>query len=165
MKKTSAPAAAGPRVWSEPEKAAIKQAILGLAFEEGMSLNKAMKELRKEREMPCRQTIYTWKEEDPAFAKALADARQDTADMFNDEAMALVHEMSDKIRHGISFNDQEVAGYKVAIEEYRREAGLRDDRNYSNRKKVDMNVTGAVDGAGMADVYAKMREAAAKKDE
>jgi hypothetical protein len=167
MKKTFGPATAGMKRWTDAELKELKDEILNLTFD-GISLNTALEKIAEERKknnlpMMSRREFFYRTEKDQEFNNALVISRRWTAGKFNDEAMTLVREMAGKIRHGVTFGDQEVQAYKVAIEEYRREAGLRDDRNYSDRKKVDMNVTGTVDGAGMAEVYEKMREAA-KKD-
>lgn len=111
--------------------------------------------------MPTAKTLGRWKKKYPGFLEATSEARRFSADLYNDRRMDLVDELIEKAREheqsGMDFPKGTVDAMKAAMQELAREAAIRDDSRFSDRKTVKVDV--AESGDGMAEVYAKMREA------
>lgn len=99
--------------------------------------------------MPDAKTLWSWKEKHPDFLHQSARARADSADVYNDrrqkKADALYRIAESHLRHGESIPKGVVEAIKVSIQEDAREAGLRDDSRFGDRKRVAL--TGADGGA------------------
>jgi hypothetical protein len=108
-------------------------------------------------DMPCIQTLWNWKEAHPEFLEQTARARRQSAELYALRAMQVAQETSDfaeKVAEGqVEIGGEPLrnlpAGYveakKMLMQQLNREAGLRDDRNFGDRKSVA--VTGADGGA------------------
>lgn len=99
--------------------------------------------------MPDASTIYRWKDEYPEFCKQSARAREASAEKFNDDLIELQEHLKDQLMQrlfsGEDFPKGTVEAYKTLMHEYARQAGLRDDSRFGDRKKVAL--TGADGGA------------------
>ena len=110
--------------------------------------------------MPSRRTMLRWKVERPEFCRLSARAREASADVFNDRRMG-VAEWLNQIAHTACEKNKDipdgvVKAAKVLIQQYAREAALRDDRRFGDRRRV--TVEPVAQGEGMAAFYAKLRE-------
>lgn len=154
--------------------------IVGL-IEEGYS----ERQIGKMAGMPSAVTIWKWKEERPEFLKRSARARELSASIYREKALKIaesVNDFADEVERSHrdavekDANDPEydedgsvkktpklcippgwVEAKKLVIQELNREAALRDDSRFGDRKTVKLDAT--PEGAGMADVYAKMLDA------
>ena len=158
--------------------------IVGL-IEEGYS----ERQIGKMAGMPSAVTIWKWKEERPEFLKRSARARELSASIYREKALKIaesVNDFADEVERSHrdavekDANDPEydedgsvkktpklcippgwVEAKKLVIQELNREAALRDDSRFGDRKTVKVDAT--EDAKGMAEVYARMLEA--QKDE
>lgn len=158
--------------------------IVGL-IEEGYS----ERQIGKMAGMPDASTISRWKDERPDFCKRSARARELSASIYREKALKIaesVNDFADEVERSHRYavekdaNDPEydedgsvkktpklcippgwVEAKKLAIQELNREAALRDDSRFGDRKTVKVDAT--EDAKGMAEVYARMLEA--QKDE
>lgn len=134
---------------------------------------KSEAEISKMDGMPSVCTIWNWKCKYPEFLSLSARARARSAALFREKALKIAEEMNnfaDEVqsshRRAVE-NDENKPQYddngnkiktpkldipqgwveakKIAIQELNREAGIRDDANYGERRKVA--VTGADGGA------------------
>lgn len=110
--------------------------------------------------MPSRRTMLRWKIEHPEFCRLSARAREVSADIFNDRRMEVAEWLS-QIAHAACEKNKDipdgvVKAAKVLIQQYAREAALRDDRRFGDRRRV--TVEPVAHGEGMAAFYAKLRE-------
>ncbi len=107
------------------------------------------REICKKRGMPSLKTLWNWKDKYPEFLRQSARARADSADFYNDRRMKKAEELyeiaREHLRHGESIPKGVVEAIKVSIQEDAREAGLRDDSRFGDRKRVAL--TGADGGA------------------
>lgn len=112
-------------------------------------------------DMPSRMTIQRWKDEHPDFCDRSARAREASAEKFDDEridrAKWLMKQVEMHARIGADMPKGIVDGTKAVMQELARSAALRDDSRFGDRKTV--KVDAKTDGAGLADVYAKIAEA------
>lgn len=112
-------------------------------------------------EMPSRETLRKWKEENRDFLDRSVRAREASAERFDDERIERVEWLSTLIdqsaRAGAPIPKGIVEGAKVVMQELARSAALRDDSRFGDRKTVKVDTK--TDGAGLADVYAKIAEA------
>lgn len=135
---------------------ALAQKICDL-IEEGYS----MRQIAAMPGMPSTTTMVKWKEEHPSFLERSVRAREASAEKFDDERIERVEWLSTLIdqsaRAGASIPKGIVEGAKVVMQELARSAALRDDSRFGDRKTVKVDAKS--DGAGMADVYAKIAEA------
>lgn len=107
--------------------------------------------------MPSIETLRQWKNNNPEFLAQSARARQSSAEKFREEALQIAYDTA-KFAEDVA-NLQKVTvggiplveipkGYveakKLLIQELNREAAIRDDSRFGDRKKVQM--TGANDG-------------------
>ena len=99
--------------------------------------------------MPDTKTLWAWKEKYPDFLHQSARARADSADFYNDrrqkKADALYKIANEHLRLGENIPKGVVEAIKGSIQEDAREAGLRDDSRYGDRKRVAL--TGPTGGA------------------
>lgn len=116
--------------------------------------------------MPTRETLRKWKEDFPEFLGLSVRARELSAEMFDDKrreaAEWLMNEAEERSRSGDSFPKGVVDAVKAVMQEHARSAALRDDSRFGDRKTVKVDAT--KEGAGMADVYAKMLDAMRRGD-
>lgn len=126
-------------------------------IEEGFS----ERQIAKMPGMPAAMTIRRWKDEYPEFCARSARAREASAEKFDDERIERVEWLSTLIdqsaRAGAPIPKGVVEGAKVVMQELARSAALRDDSRFGDRKTVKVDTK--TDGAGLADVYAKIAEA------
>lgn len=112
-------------------------------------------------DMPSRMTIQRWKDEHPDFCDRSARAREASAERFDDERTERAAWLMGQVEHyagiGLGMPKGIVEGTKVVMQEFARSAALRDDSRFGDRKTV--KVDAKADGAGLADVYAKIAEA------
>lgn len=112
-------------------------------------------------DMPSRMTIQRWKDEHPDFCDRSARARAASADRFNDKreetAEWLMTQVEQAAESGKPIPKGVVDGARAVMQELARSAALRDDSRFGDRKTV--KVDAKTDGAGLADVYAKIAEA------
>ena len=99
--------------------------------------------------MPKLSTLWTWKDKHPEFLDSSVRARAASAEHFNDEVIRLSDELQTELSQRIGSNESfpkgTVEAYKVLMQEAARQAAMRDDRNFGNRKSVAL--TGADGGA------------------
>ena len=99
--------------------------------------------------MPALQTLWVWKEKHPEFLEQSARARADSADVYNDRRQKKADELyeiaKEHLRQGESIPKGVVEAIKASIQEDAREAGLRDDSRFGDRKRVAL--TGPTGGA------------------
>lgn len=159
-KKTAAPRKKGrPTLYTE----ALAKKICGL-IEEGVSERKicAMDG------MPTPATLRKWKDENPDFLTRSARAREASAARFREEALQVARDASDladKIANrdlgDLTIIPDLPKGYveakKLLVQELNREAAIRDDSRFGDRKTVKVDATD--NAKGMAEVYARMLEA------
>lgn len=111
--------------------------------------------------MPSTRTILQWKEDNPEFLRRSARAREASAERFDDERTERAAWLMGQVEHyagiGLDMPKGIVEGTKVVMQELARSAALRDDSRFGDRKTV--KVDAKADGAGLADVYAKIAEA------
>lgn len=136
-KKTAAPKKVG-RPTKYNEKLADK--IIQL-IESGSS----ERQIAKMEGMPDVTTIRRWKDEHPDFCTRSARAREASAERFREEALQVARETSDfadRIAEGSSPFDGLPKGYvdakKLLVQELNREAAIRDDSRFGDRKKVTL---------------------------
>ena len=99
--------------------------------------------------MPAIQTLWVWKQKHPDFLEQSARARADSAEFYNDQRQKKADELykiaKKHLKIGLDIPKGVVEAIKVSIQEDAREAGLRDDSRYGDRKRVAL--TGADGGA------------------
>ena len=99
--------------------------------------------------MPAIQTLWVWKQKYPDFLEQSARARADSAEFYNDQRQKKADELykiaKKHLKMGLDIPKGVVEAIKVSIQEDAREAGLRDDSRYGDRKQVAL--TGADGGA------------------
>lgn len=101
------------------------------------------------KDMPKISTLQMWKDKYPEFLEQSARARQESAETYAELALTASMELeelaSDVLNGRIAYADGEtmkdlprgvLEAKKIYIQEMRREAGLRDDSRYGDRKKV-----------------------------
>lgn len=141
---------------------ALAEKICGL-IEEGYSERK----ISKMPGMPSTVTMRKWKDDHPDFLARSARAREAAADRFNDEREEKAAWLMEQVKHaaatGADMPKGLVEGAKVVMQELARSAALRDDSRFGDRKTV--KVDAKADGAGLADVYAKIAEAVTGEQE
>ena len=111
--------------------------------------------------MPDSSTISRWKDQYPEFCKQSVRAREESAETFNDELLELKaelkQELAKRLANGEDFPKGVIEAYKVLMQECARQAAIRDDSRFGDRKTVKLDAT--EEGKGMAEVYARMLEA------
>lgn len=113
--------------------------------------------------MPTRRTIQSWKDKNSDFLLRSARAREASAERFREDALQVARDtaaLADRIAGRDPADPMALAdfpkGYvdakKLLVQELNREAAIRDDSRFGDRKRVD--VTGTVEiGQGMDAFY------------
>lgn len=108
----------------------------------------------------CEKTIINWKSK-PEFLQRSACAREEASFKFNARREEVAEWLMGKIKQaaesGQPLPKGVVDGAKVVMQELARSAAIRNDELFGDRKTV--KVDAKTDGAGLADVYAKIAEA------
>jgi hypothetical protein len=90
--------------------------------------------------MPDAATLWRWKNENEDFCNRSARAREASAQIYADEAESetncLKSEAHARLQTGEDFPKGVVEAFKVVIQEKRREAALRNDALFGDRKHV-----------------------------
>lgn len=107
--------------------------------------------------MPTVRTLQAWKDANEEFLRRSARARQVSAEKFREEALQVAQETADfaddvangrKLTIGgvplVEIPKGYVDAKRLLVQELNREAAIRDDSRYGDRKKVQM--TGKDDG-------------------
>lgn len=105
--------------------------------------------------MPDARTILRWKDKYPEFCRRSARARKVSAGTFREEALNVardVSQLADTVVQNIISESSPLVelpkGYveakKLYIQELNREAALRDDENFGDRKKVDVSTNAPI---------------------
>ena len=106
--------------------------------------------------MPCTMTMRRWKDAHPDFLARSAQARKESADLFNDRRMEkakrLYEEAMSRLESGEGFPRGVVEAVKASMQEDAREAAIRDDSRYGDRKRVALE-TPPQSGGGLKDFY------------
>ena len=112
--------------------------------------------------MPSATTIQNWKDAHPEFLALSARARERSAELFIERRMEKANRLYDEAQRrlatGEAFPKGVVEAIKVSMQEDAREAAIRDDSRYGNRKSVKLEANVAVSD-GMSGVYEAMRAA------
>lgn len=121
---------------------------------EGMS----ERQICKMPDMPPLRTLQDWKDRNPEFSQQSARAREESAALYREKALdiaqatantavrALRGEITDALGETVKDLPRGyVEAQKLLVQELNREAALRDDRNYGDRRRVA--VTGPDGGA------------------
>ena len=113
--------------------------------------------------MPTRRTIQSWKDKNSAFLRRSARARLVSAERFREEALQVARDTAALADHiaardpadpmtPADFPRGYVDAKKLLVQELNREAAIRDDSRFGDRKRID--VTGTVEiGQGMDAFY------------
>ena len=135
---------------------ALAEKICGL-IEDGYS----ERQIARMPGMPSAMTMRRWKDDHPDFCALSARARQVSADRFNDQREETAEWLLDQVEQAAASGQPipkgVVDGARAVMQELARSAALRDDSRFGDRKTVAIDAK--VDGAGLADVYAKIAEA------
>ncbi len=119
-----------------------------------IAAGKSERKIARMKGMPTPRTMSAWKDENPDFLRRSARAREESAALFQEEALSVARELSaaaDKALTGELtckvmvdgqpcdvFRSDLPRGYveskKALIDQLVRESALRDDRNFSDRK-------------------------------
>ena len=105
--------------------------------------------------MPDTSTIWRWKGEHPEFCNQSARARKQSAQAYRERALSVakdVSQLADTVVQNIISESSPLVelpkGYveakKLYIQELNREAALRDDENFGDRKKVDVSTNAPI---------------------
>ncbi len=101
--------------------------------------------------MPSVDTMGNWKDAHPEFLVQSARARAKSAALYRARALKMAEELSEKATDALEGNllmgddacyelpRQYVEAKKILIQELNREAAIRDDANYGDRKRVDLS--------------------------
>lgn len=111
--------------------------------------------------MPSRRTMLRWKAERPEFCRLSARAREASADLFNDRRIEAVRRLTQIADAACAKNedipDGAVKGFKLFIQECAREAALRDDSRFGNRRRVALEASQSV-GIGLQAFYSQLKD-------
>lgn len=126
---------------------ALADKIIAL-IEEGKSESKICKMAG----MPSHETLRKWKDTNPEFLARSARARQESAAKFREEALQVAQETADfaddvangrKLTIGgvplVEIPKGYVDAKRLLVQELNREAAIRDDSRFGDRKKVTMS--------------------------
>lgn len=111
--------------------------------------------------MPHVSTINRWKSDNPEFCEQSARARAISAELFREEALQVARDtaaLADRVAECLNGGEGEMAvipkGFvdakKLLVQELNREAAIRDDSRYGDRKTVAVE---AATGQGLKDFY------------
>lgn len=105
--------------------------------------------------MPSMRTLSTWKDKYPEFLQRSARARAASAEIYNDrrmeKAQSLYEDAMRRAAAGIDFPKGVVDAIKASMQEDAREAALRDDSRFGDRKTVAVETSQV--GKGLKDFY------------
>lgn len=108
--------------------------------------------------MPDIKTIWAWKNRYPEFLQQSVRARAQSAEIYNarrmEKAEALYREAQARMASGENFPKGVVEAIKACMQEDAREAAIRDDSRYGDRKKVAL--TGSDGGPLKTEVTHKI---------
>lgn len=148
--KKSAPRKPGRPTKYTPE---LAEKICDL-IREGMSERK----ICKMPDMPTAPTLRKWKDDRSEFLSQSARAREESAALYREKALGIAQETANTAVRALRGEITDALGetvkdlprgyveaQKLLVQELNREAALRDDRNYGDRRRVA--VTGADGGA------------------
>lgn len=111
--------------------------------------------------MPSRRTMLRWKAERPEFCRLSARAREASADLFNDRRIEAVRRLTQIADAACAKNedipDGVVKCFKLFIQECAREAALRDDSRFGNRRRVALEASQSV-GIGLQAFYSQLKD-------
>lgn len=128
---------------------------------------KSEREIGARKTMPSARTIGNWKDEHPEFLRQSVRAREESAAIFDDDNVAigeyLKTEAKKRMQSGEPFPKGVVEALKVVMQENARQAGLRNDALFGDRKTI--NINDKTEGGGMATYYAKLREMTKETEE
>lgn len=112
---------------------------------------KSEAEISKMQGMPCEATISNWKIAHREFLELSARARERTAVRYRARALKAAEELDTKVEKALKgellVGDEPcyelprtyIEAKKILIQELNREAALRDDANFGDRKRVDLS--------------------------
>lgn len=107
---------------------------------------KSEREICRKTGMPTIETLRTWKSKYPDFLAQSARARAESAELYRSEALAVARKTAqyadDVINGRLPMMDLPkgfVDAQKLLVQELNREAANRDDKNFGDRKTVDLN--------------------------
>ena len=104
---------------------------------------KSERQISRMKGMPSYVTIGRWKDEHPDFCLQSARARAASAELFNERRMKKSEELyeiaKNHLAQGLDIPKGVVEAIRVSIQEDAREAGLRDDSKFGDRKKVTLS--------------------------
>ena len=117
---------------------------------------KSEREICRMEGMPTAVTLRKWKDANPEFLVLSARARQESADLYDDQRRAICDELTTLARNaaeeGVPIPKGVVEAMRASMQELARSAAIRDDRRFGDRKRVDL--TGTVEvGQGMDAFY------------
>ena len=115
--------------------------------------------------MPDAATLRRWKDANPDFCAQSARAREESAALYREKALGIAQETANTAVRALRGEIIDALGetvkdlprgyveaQKLLVQELNREAALRDDSRFGDRKRVD--VTGTVEiGQGMDAFY------------
>ncbi len=122
------------------------------------------RQIAKMEGFPSITTIGTWKDLHPEFLAQSAHARRVSAQLFDDRNAELTRRIDELIQ--LSVASQEgvprgvMEGFKLLIQENNRQASIRDDSRYGDRRTVKLEAGGSSEGLKTA--YAELAEALTK---
>lgn len=123
--------------------------------------------------MPSRRTMLRWKDEHPEFCRLSARAREASAALFRERALQVAidtADLADRIANRDPDDPLALAdfpkGYidakKLLVQELNREAAIRDDSRYGDRKRVGVELDAPKKAVpeGLTAIYAALRREA-----
>lgn len=117
---------------------------------------KSEREICRIEGMPSASTLWRWKEEHPEFRNRSARARQESADLYDDQRRAICDELTMLARNaadeGVPIPKGVVEAMRASMQELARSAAIRDDSRYGDRKTVKVE-PGAGAGEGLKAFY------------
>lgn len=124
------------------------------------------REISRMEGMPETKTFAAWKDQYPEFLRQSIRAREQSAFIFDDKNKELAERLEDLAEEAIAKHEAIPKGVvdalKVAIGENARQAGLRNDRLFADRKKIqlDATVSGKVEvPQSLAELYEAQKKA------
>lgn len=95
------------------------------------------RQIEKMEGMPSRGTMTRWKHSNAAFCRLTVEARQASAELYDEKRLEVVERLKDRalasLESGEDMPRSAVDALKVVIQEYARQASIRDDARYSDR--------------------------------
>lgn len=117
---------------------------------------KSEREICRMEGMPTAVTLRKWKDANPEFLVQSARARQESADLYDDQRRAICDELTTLARNaaeeGVPIPKGVVEAMRASMQELARSAAIRDDSRYGDRKTVKVE-PGAGAGEGLKAFY------------